>query len=153
MSTEPRHLTTLESLQRHSSSQEDIIRSLSEHPAEYYFRAFNDENWEAFWKEAWGREPDSLDSLEGFERGPNPVDNSTFPLGAAPTHRQVMVAPEITNHLWTINPGYKKILIRSEYKEAEQFALSTCDTASDVLAVTGQPGIGPSPLYSATTGS
>jgi len=153
MSTEPRHFTTLKSLQHHAPSQEDLIRSLSEHPTQYYFRAVDDENWEVFWKEAWGRELDSLDRLEKVERGSDPVNNFTFPLGAAPTHRQVMVAPKIMHRLWSIKPRYKKILIRSEYKEAEQFALSTCDTASNVLAIIGQPGIGPSPLYSATTGS
>jgi len=147
--TEPHDLTTLKSLQRHAPSQEGLIQSPPEENTQYYFRAVDSKRWKAFWEVAWGREPDSLDGREEVERGPNPVDNFIFPLGVAPTHRHVMAVPENTNNVWAIKPKYKQILIRSEYKEAEQSAVSTCGTGSDVLAITGQPGIGPSPLYSA----
>ena len=153
MSTEPPDFTTLESLQYFAPSQEGLIKSLSEDNTQHYFRVVDNERWKVFWEVSWGRKPDSLDAREEVERGPNPVDNSIFPLGVAPTYRHVMDVPEITDSVWTIEPEYKKILVRSEYTEAEQSAVSTCGTGSNVLVVTGQPGIGPSPLYSATTRS
>jgi len=74
-------------------------------------------------------------------------------VGVVPTDRDVMLKPKVTSNLWYLKPECKKILIRSEYREAEQFALSACGdaVASDVFVVTGQPGIGSSLFYSVTT--
>ena len=93
------------------------------------------------------------DGTEKVEGSSDPVDDSL--VGVVPTDRDVMLKPEVAMNLWYLEPECKKILIRSEYREAEQFALSACGAAiaSDVLVVTGQPGIGSSPFYPATTRS
>jgi hypothetical protein len=104
-----------------------------------------------FWLSVWGK--DTLDKTEEVVRGPNPIDDSLILPDVVPSHRDVMLKPKNLDKCWSVH--CKKILIRPEYKEAEEFVLSTfgAPIMNDALVVTGQPGIGSSIFYSAITGS
>ena len=146
---------TLKSLQHYASRQTKLIESLFD-PSfpDYDFRDSNDKYWIQFYEVAWGKDPNSYDKTEEIERGPDAIDDSLVLPDILPGNRDVMLKPEVTDNCWYFQPGCNKILIRSEYKEAEEFALSTCGatTAPSALVVTGQPGIGSSPFYSIITG-
>lgn len=133
----------LKSLQGRAPHQEELIKSLSgpSFPS-CHLRDTDDDGWMELWKVAWDRDPDLLNGTEKVERSSDPIDDSL--VGVVPTDCDVMLKPEVTMNLWYLKPKCKKILIRSEYREAEQFVLSACGAAmaSDVLVVTGQPGIG-----------
>jgi len=62
-----------------------------------------------------------------------------------PDDHIVATLPEILPKLgWAIKS--KRILVRSEYNEAEQAAVSCSKTDLDAFMVSGQPGIGPPPF-------
>jgi len=60
-----------------------------------------------------------------------------------PTTHPVVVVPETMPRVWDLTSQH--ILVRSEYVEAVQAALSANAGGADVFLVTGQPGIGQTP--------
>ncbi|KAF9645188.1 hypothetical protein BDM02DRAFT_3120617, partial [Thelephora ganbajun] len=138
--------TTLRSLQRYTSHQTELIESLLNPPfPNSHFRDSEDYGWVQFWSSAWGKDLDSFDKTEQVDRGPDPIDDPSLILpDVVPSNRDVMIKSQAMDRCWYFD--CEKIFIRSEYKEAEEFALSTCCTAAayDALVVTGQPGIGKS---------
>ena len=66
-----------------------------------------------------------------------------------------MLMPEVTKSCRDFDPEFKRVPIRSDYKEAEGFALSACGDMIPprVLLVIGRPGTSLSLFYSAATGS
>jgi hypothetical protein len=143
-------LTTLKSLQRYASHQTDLINSL---PSKCFRDPSGIFDWAVVLKATWGKGLDSYDATEKVERGSDVIDGSLVLPNIVPNDRDVMLIPEVAMRSWSSNPKYKKILIRSEYKEAEEFALTTCGMAEapQAFVVVGQSGIGFSPFYSATT--
>lgn len=150
--TAPSEPITLESLQQYASSQTKLIESVSESPLR--FRTPENAHWIELWSTVWGKNVDSLDNLEQVESGPDSRNNSLIFPGVIPSDRKVMSRPDILKHCWE-SITYEKILIRSEYWEAEEFILSICGSERNynVVVVTGQPGIGLSHFCSAMVGS
>jgi hypothetical protein len=145
--TKPPELTTLESLQCYTPRQTQLIKPYFSHRYRFQHPSGFDASWAGIFAATWGKVLDS-DKTEKVERGSDPIDD---PL--VPNDRDVMLIPQFAKDFWSFRPRVKKILIRSEYKEAEEFALFTCGerSAPDVLLVIGQSGIGLSPFYSTTT--
>jgi hypothetical protein len=83
---------------------------------------------------------EGLEKLEPVERDDKPVDDDhIFPDRLPPT-RSVLIPPETLPKVWGLSS--QRILVRSEYHEAERAALLANETDKRVFAVTGQPGIG-----------
>jgi hypothetical protein len=83
---------------------------------------------------AWATVRDSLWG-KGLASLDDPLSNTT---------RHVVKIPEIMPDLWGLNNS--RILVRSEYEEAEQAALSASAKYVEAFLLTGQPGTGPPPL-------
>ncbi|KAF9646282.1 hypothetical protein BDM02DRAFT_3271061 [Thelephora ganbajun] len=155
--TTPLEPTTLRSLQRYAPRQTELIESLLDpsYPNSH-FRDPYSKHWVQFWLSAWDKDPDSLDVTEGFDRGPDATDEPIFldeDDNQLPPRRDVMLKSDIMDNCWLFK--CEKILIRSEYKEAEEFILSTRGAATvyDALLIVGDTGIGISPFCLAITGS
>ena len=140
--TVPPKPTTMRSLQSYTSNQTKAIEILLD-PSfhNYHFQDTNDRRWVQFWESTWDKNLDSLDAVEAVERGPDPINNALI---TVPSDRVVMLKPEVTRSCWDFDLEFQKILIRSNYKEAEDFALSSCGARIPprLLMITGQPGIG-----------
>jgi len=144
--------TTLESLRHYASSQTKLIESALESP--HLFKTPDNFYWMELWRATWGKDPDSFDKPERVESGPDSTNNSLIFPGVVPSNRNVMSKPDVLNNCW--GPfECKKIFIRSEYKEAEEFLLSICGSGMDydAVVIAGQPGIGLSHFCSAAMGS
>ena len=96
---------------------------------------------------------DSFDRVEKVVRGPDPVDNSLIP-DVVPDrcYVTIMLAP-LRNCLSQMESA--KTLIRGEYKEAEECAVTTCGERDWYAAfvICGRPDIGSSLLCSTVAGS
>lgn len=137
---------TLRSLQDYVPGQTELIDSLlNTLPLNSHFKDPSKQAWRRLWSSVWDKNPDSLETTEAVKRGPDPVDDSLIP-DVVPSHCDVMLKPESLDECWRFR--CKKIFVRSEYKEAEEFVLSTCATPMvyDAMIITGQPGVGSSPL-------
>ena len=146
----PLGLTTLESLQRYASHQTELIESPPLPKSR--FRDLDDyDDWLQLHESTWGKDLDSFDKTEKVTRGPDVIDDSLILLDAVPPDCDMILKPEVTKDCWGFEREREKIPIRSEYKEAEEFAL--CGAKLRALVVIGQPGIGPSPFCSVITGS
>lgn len=134
--------STLESLRQYTPRQTKAIESLLDPSfSGRYFRNPSDTEWFQFWESAWGNGPGIFEETEKVERGPDPIDDTLIDV---PPDRDVMVVPEVTRCFWDFDFDFTKILVRSDYKEAEEFALSICGAPvmHRMLLVSGQPGIG-----------
>jgi len=134
--------TTLSSLQRHSPQQNARIKAFSRQSRSYYLKNISTtDKWLGFWKSVWGKQDvDSLDRSERVNRGPDPIDDSLIFPDVIPSSCVAMAKPPATNDVW--NFDCENILVRSEYKEAEEVVLSACATRDRALVVIGQPGTG-----------
>ena len=130
----------LASLQQYAPAQTARITDL-DNPE--YFLDCNDPVWNELWLSTWGRR-DISDEHHEVRRGPdsNVVNEILLPNIVPPSCR-VMTTPAITKYC--TNLKCDKILVRPEYDEAEEFALSKCDMIR-LLVITGKPGSG-SPPY------
>jgi hypothetical protein len=152
-STPPPKPTTLRSLQRYASRQTELIESLL-NPAypNSHFRDSTGQDWVSFWLSTWGnQDPDSLGTRQKVERDSNSKatgkDNSDDEdddedYDEVPLECDVMIKPEAVDNCWHFI--CEKFFVRSEFKEAEEFILSTCGIpmAPSILVVAGQVGIG-----------
>ena len=142
---------TLESLRSNISSQTHRIKN----SLNSLFRDFDDDLWKKFYDTSWGVDINSLDVQHSVERGQDSkaIDNLGI-FHSIPSHCNVMIKPEQSEPCWFFD--CEKIFVRSEYDDAERFAVSHCGrcrTPPHVLLVIGQPGIGSSFFFtSATTG-
>ena len=145
-STTPPHLS---SLRRYASNQSELINPLISPNG--LFRGLDwhhgaDTNWVKlrgnFWP-VWSVRED-WDTTRDVIRGSNPLNDSLLP-DVVPAKCDVMDIPDVVNNCWNLE-SKECIFIRSEYKEAEEFALSACSDPrmNRVLAIIGQPGIGTS---------
>ena len=101
-----------------------------------------DDNWVKLWFTFWGKEG-GWDTTQQVIRGFDPIDDFLLP-HVVPAECDVMIKPGVVDNCWHLES--ESIFIRSEYKEAEEFAVSACGAArrNMALMVTGQPGIGSS---------
>jgi len=130
------------SLIQRTTSQEESVSSLLHN----YLSPIHDSedapsSWEAFHNSYWGKGLDFLQEKMLVERGENPVEDPTLPDLFPPTCSVLSPHP-ILAAAWALSS--RKVLVRSEYYEAEEAALSANEEGKDVFIVTGQPGIGPS---------
>ena len=88
---------------------------------------------------AEGRDP-TKDEQPTEDNGPVEDDYTV------PTTALVAKIPDTVPNVW--HSASQRILVRSDYLEAAQTALSASEDGRDVLLVTGQPGIGPLPSCS-----
>ena len=148
--------TTLGFFRHYAPHQEELITSLSEsHPSEPRFVDLAEDNeWVIFYSSVWGKDLATFDDHEAtVNRGPNKIDDSLFLPDVVPDTCHVMLKPNGLDDCWRFT--CEKIFIRPEYKEAEEFLLSTCAAKSVIKAVvvTGRPGIGSSHFHFAITAS
>ena len=149
MSSDSNPSHALKCLQRYARHQENLIQSLLQSEDDT-LRRTTLKRWEELHSSAWGKDPDSLDETEPVIRGPDPIDNQSLLPDVVPSSRSVMSKPATLDNCWNLRA--KKYLIRSEYKEVEEYVLSTSGSAPGVV-VTGRPGIGLSLFCAASTRS
>jgi len=123
--------------------------------------------WRHFWDSIWDKKIPFDEVQDKFDRGEHPIDDfsiemddpfhpplnpesppSSHTYNLVPPTREVMEMPEKLFHAWGAN--YGKVLIRSEYEEAEKAAILARGAGARVFLVTGQPGIGSSPFCTFT---
>lgn len=143
MSSDSNPPRTLKSLWHYAHCQEGLIRPLLK-PEDLYFRQAPFPAWVQLHSSAWGKNPDSLDTTEPVIRGPDTIDNTSILPDVVPSHCKVMLKPNPLGKCWRF--GAERFLIRSEYEEAEEYLLSGFDQEAPGVVITGQPGIGLSPL-------
>jgi len=134
---------TLRSLKIHVPDQEKCINPLLKRSTNPVFQHLDEgDSWVDLWRAAWNKDLDGLDTPEKVERDLHPIDNSLIP-DAVPDERAIMLLPAALIGCW-VDIECEKILVRSEYKEAEEFAVSACSNKRRyrTVMVTGQPGIG-----------
>ena len=131
----------LASLQRYASHQTGLIESLSSQGG-FFHDTDPDDNWVKLWFTFWGKEG-GWDTTRKVIRGFDPIDDFLLP-HVVPAECDVMIKPGVVDNCWHLES--ESIFIRSEYKEAEEFAVSVCGAArrNMALMVAGQPGIGSS---------
>jgi len=99
--------------------------------------------WVGFRDSLWGK------PIESFEEGVPVERDRSDPVAevALPDKHFVVTFPEaILGIPWTL--GCERILVRSEYREAEQAIVSSSNSDCNVFVVAGQPGIGESAPFS-----
>ena len=134
---------TLRSLKTYVPDQEKRIGSLLRRSKNPVFQHLGeDDSWVDLWHAAWNKDLDGLDTQEKVKRDLHPIDDSLIP-DVVPDERAVMFMPASLNACW-VDIECEKILVRSEYKEAEEFAISACRNEEKyrTVMVVGQPGIG-----------
>ena len=135
---------TLESLRQYASGQMELIRQVSDKGLRFKsLEGPGAADWRLFRREVWGKGLSHLDTVEEVQRGPGAIiDDPVILPDGVPSRCDVMLKPEILEDCWSTN--CTKIFIRPEYKEAEEFALSTCGAVIpyNAFVVSGQPGIG-----------
>jgi len=147
---------SLNDLEKYIEEQEGAIARL---PQEFISQSTRSKYWKVFRDLLWGKGLESSQELEDVQRGSNPVE-----IVAVPEKHTVASFPidlpdpwgESTHIPYTdadmdiakdAEKNVRKILVRSEYEEAERAAVSS-SKEHDVFVVCGQPGIGLSPsLY------
>jgi hypothetical protein len=129
-----------EELTGHIDTQEEAIADLLAHPARP-LRTLEPllPDWGCFRGSLWDKGLSSFQKEEFVERGSSPIASEEIP-GRLPLTSFLVTPPKYITKLW--RPRSQRILVRSEYYEAEEAALSASKD-KDVFEVTGQPGIGP----------
>ena len=111
----------LSSLQRHAFHQTGLIESLSSQGG-FFHDLDPDDNWVKLWFTFWGKEG-GWDTTQQVIRGFDPIDDFLLP-HVVPAECDVMIKPGVVDNCWHLES--ESIFIRSEYKEAEEFAVSVC---------------------------
>ena len=103
--------------------------------------------WTGLKESVWKKGLLSLETQEPVERDDDPVDDEDIPFDAVPASTLVAKIPDTLPNVW--GSCSKRILVRSDYLEAEQTSLSANENNKDALLVAGHPGIGllPFPLH------
>ena len=99
--------------------------------------------WKEFKKSVWKKGLGALQVQEPVERDDDPVGGRYGYIedDAVPATNLVTTIPDTLPDVW--HSASKRILVRSDYLEAEQAALSASESGKEVFVATGQPGIGP----------
>ena len=98
--------------------------------------------WPKFWECLWDKGLDSLQQQEPVERDFEPIEDTHILPDALPVTRTVAILPGTLPDVWGLD-SQDKILVRSEYHEAEKAVLLSNESGFGVFVVDGQPGIGP----------
>jgi len=134
-------------LPQHVNIQEDAINRLTE--MGHFIGGPTSDAWTEFKESVWGKKLESFQAEKLVKRDTqDPIEDPSIPPDSVSDKTQVMIIPSSMPITW--GPSKQLILIRSEYEEAEEAALSANRSGRDVFLVTGQPGIGPPPYRSLT---
>jgi len=121
----PSPITSLDQLNKYVDIQSAAVDKL---PRNTFTTEFiGHDRWEEFRKYLWGK---GLESLEKQETTTHSDDDPYF----------VMEVPRSLPPIFLLDSA--SILVRSEYKEAEQAALSSLESGQSLFLVSGTPGIG-----------
>ena len=113
--------------------------------------------WTKFKDSVWKKGLGAFEAPEPVERDEYGLKESFYPPveddaidDGYNVHTTVLVAkiPDTVPDVW--DSSSQRILVRSDYLEAVQTALSASEDCRDVFLVTGQPGIGAPPSFSIT---
>ena len=100
------------------------------------FTPCNDPSWGAFRDRFWGGGEESFQEMKPVERDEvQPVADVQLP-----SHHLVAMVPSVARNLFNIESN--ELLVRSEYRAAEQAAVLSCRTDTKVFVISGTPGIG-----------
>ena len=141
--TMPFKPVTLESLKVYAPGQTDRIKLVLDGP----FAPFKEpsiKRWEQLWRSAWDKDLVSLDTTREVQRGPDAIEEEYIfgDDGPPGCKMNVMIKSEAVDSCWEFE--CENILIRSEYKKAEDFLLSSCGSvpAHRGSVIAGRLGIG-----------
>jgi len=112
----------------------------------FSLKSSGDAAWEGFRKEFWGKGLTFLEKQESVDRGSDPVADDDLPEKPPSGTFSVMEVPESLPI--TMGLSSTKIMVRSEYNEAEQAALLSVKLRVGLFVVSGTPGIGIIPFLS-----
>ena len=129
---------SLQDLYKHIPAQEKAIGEASSG-----FKPVSTDAWVGFRDSLWGKPIESFEEEVPVERD----ESDPVVEVALPDKHFVVTFPEaILGIPWTL--GCERILVRSEYREAEQAIVSSSNSDCNVFVVAGQPGIGESAPFS-----
>ena len=128
---------SLNDLTRHIEIQNQAIKSL---PPGVIAPLVSEAPWEDFRQEFWKKPLTSLETPETIDRGEDPVEDNVFPEGPPSGSFPVIVAPKSFSN--ALGLASRKIVVRSEYDEAEQMAVLSVKSGVRLFVATGTPGIG-----------
>ena len=133
-------------LKRHIEIQTEAIANLP--PDVITSESTSITGWEEIRKEFWGKDLMSLVKLETVQRGENPISDNTLPkkIPSFP----ILEIPKLLSFAFGISGT--KIMVRSEYNDAEQEALLSVEYGHKLFLVKGSPGIGTIPFSLLTAG-
>jgi hypothetical protein len=139
--TTPSSTMQLDDLTKSVPSQAEAIDQLLDN-TDYFSTSWRHSSlWVEFRESVWRKGLARLQTQEPFERGDDPIENSQILPDIVPTTRLVANIPSILFRSLGLNG--QRVLVRSEYEEAERAALLAFEEKRcSTLAVTGQPGIG-----------
>lgn len=87
-----------------------------------------------------------MEAQEPVVRDDHPITNNYLLYDTISDTALVATIPDTVPNVW--HSSSQRILVRSDYLEAEHTVLATSDDGMDASLVTAQPGIGPSPSHS-----
>ena len=125
---------SLNDLTQHIEIQNQAIKSL---PSDAIVPVASRSPWEDFRQEFWGKE---LEKSETVDRGEDPVADDVLPEGPPSGSFFVIDAPKSMPD--ALGLASTKIVVRSEYNEAEQVAVLSIKSRIRLFIVSGTPGIG-----------
>ena len=135
---------SLEDLTQHASTQTDAINRLIQMGRFTTGPVSN--TWTEFKESVWKKGLASVEVQEPVERDDDPIDDYDLPEDTLPVSTLVAPIPGSLPNVW--HSYSQRILVRSEYQEAEQTVLSANEENKDALLIAGHPGIGLLPSHS-----
>jgi len=129
---------SLEDLTQYASTQTDAINRLIQ-MGRFTTGPISDA-WAEFKESVWKKGLASVERQEPVERDDDPVDEEEAPPDTIPVSALVTPIPASLPKVW--DSYSQRILVRSEYHEAEQTVLSANGNNKAALLIAGQPGIG-----------
>ena len=137
------------SLSDQARAQSDAVNKLLKDPASPLRILRPDlSDWKEFRDSFWGQGSAPFHAGP-VERGDNFVDDVHLLCDPLPPTRTVLTPPQTILEAWQLD--CQRVLVRSEYRETEEAAISSCNEGRHDFTVTGHwPGIGASPSLSVT---
>ena len=139
---------SLEDLYEHAPAQQEAINRLLVDPTNpLRVPSLDLAKWVRFRNAVWGEKEEPWLREEVITRDTeDPIENDCVLPDTLPHTRFVITPPESLPRVWALNS--RQILVRDEYRIAEQAAISANKEWTHVFVVTGQSGIGLSPPFS-----
>ena len=136
----PSPITSLDALTEHVDIQTEAINNLPS-GAITPFPSLG--SWDSFRKEYWGKKLTSLEKPVDVHRGSDPIPDEDLE-EKPPSNSFVLKLPERLP--LSLGLSSTKIVVRSEYNEAEEVAVSSAKAGIKLFVVRGSPGIGNYPF-------